>query len=91
MGAYQGSDFIYIGKVSSGLTQKELRTLDTILKRQTTPESPFRNLRKTPNTYWVKPTLTLLVEFLEWTPNLKMRAPVVKGFTNKKPEECRLD
>lgn len=91
LGAYQDGRFLYIGRAGSGLKESELEELKRHLVPRTVEESPFDNLPRCPAGYhWVKPELTVAVDFLEWTPDLRLRAPVVRGFTHDSPADCVL-
>lgn len=92
LGAYNDKEeLIYIGRAGSGLSGQEL----TLLKEGTKPllskKSPILNPPKDNLNYtWLEPKLTVLVEFSEWTEDLSLRAPVIKGFTSTAPENCRI-
>lgn len=89
-GAYVGSAFMYIGRVSSGLKASDRDHLLPALKQMSTNVSPFSNKVEMRAVTWVKPSLTFLAEFMEWTEDLKMRSPVLKGFTRDRPQDCVL-
>ena len=82
----------YVGRAGSGLGNREMQIIKESLEEIKTDHSPFVNTpRFTRGTvFWVKPILTVLVEYSEWTNDVKLRAPTIVGFTKKHPEECRL-
>lgn len=83
VGAYQGKDFLYLGRVSSGLKEAELSALHRELyplRRQGPPFFNSPTLESTLKAVWLEPTLGVKVQYAEWTPDLKLRAPRVKGF-----------
>ena len=83
VGAYRGQDFLYLGRVSSGLKEAELRALHRELYPLRRPGPPFLNspiLESALKAVWLEPTLGVKVQYAEWTPDLKLRAPRVKGF-----------
>jgi bifunctional non-homologous end joining protein LigD len=83
VGAFRDEAFLYLGRVSSGLKEGELQSLHRELYpfRRSTP--PFANppvLERSLEGVWLEPTLGLKVQYAEWTPDLKLRSPRVKGF-----------
>jgi bifunctional non-homologous end joining protein LigD len=83
VGAYQGQDFLYLGRVSSGLKEAELGALHRELYPHRREVPPFFNAPKMESilkAVWLEPTLGVKVQYAEWTPDLKLRAPRVKGF-----------
>jgi bifunctional non-homologous end joining protein LigD len=90
-GAYLNGRLIYLGRVAAGLSARDLAELTCFLKASERPVSPFANKTAAIDQVWVEPRLTMLVEFQEWTADLHMRQPVVKGFTKDKPKNCVLD
>ncbi|NLZ94101.1 MAG: hypothetical protein GX922_08875 [Firmicutes bacterium] len=68
-----------------------MRCLNSYLKEMTSKKSPFANLPSTAKNYkWVIPELTALIYFQEWTEDLRMRHPVIQGFTKDSPKDCVL-
>jgi bifunctional non-homologous end joining protein LigD len=90
-GAYYSGRYICLGRVAAGLSARELAELTTFLKTSERSVSPFVHETSGKGEVWVEPKLTMLVEFQEWTEDLRMRHPVIKGFTKDKPEDCVLD
>lgn len=92
LGMYQDHDLIYVGKVGSGLNTCAWQQLNHQLPTMARQQSPFINLpgslRKT--AFFLEPLLIVDIEYSEWTPNLTLRSPVIKGFLNLRPEECLL-
>jgi DNA ligase D-like protein (predicted ligase) len=85
LGQYKGSDLIYQGHVTMGVSRWNLMKLETI------PHSPFA---VTPpgneNAIWLKPIMVCVVSYM---PNEKgmLRQPVFKGFRDDKdPYECQI-
>ena len=90
-GVYYENQFIYVGRVAAGLSNQDLRCLNSYLKEMTSKKSPFANLPSTAKNYkWVIPELTALIYFQEWTEDLRMRHPVIQGFTKDSPKDCVL-
>jgi bifunctional non-homologous end joining protein LigD len=81
VGFHEGDQFVYAGKVGSGLAGQVLGDVQHRLEARRTPESPFAEvpaeLRR--GVQWVKPDLVAQVEFREWTNEGRMREPVFLG------------
>ncbi|MDO9573716.1 MAG: non-homologous end-joining DNA ligase [Candidatus Contubernalis sp.] len=90
VGAYLGQELLYLGRVGTGLKEEEWRNLMDYLKTRQISHSPFTNPPSRTGNIWVQPSLAMWVEFSEWTPELKLRAPSIKGFTTGEPEDCIL-
>jgi bifunctional non-homologous end joining protein LigD len=92
LGAYNAQEeLIYVGRAASGLTGQELALLKEGAKPLISKKPHILNPPQDNLTYiWLVPKLTVLVEFSEWTEDLKLRIPVIKGFTNISPEKCRI-
>lgn len=91
-GVYQQEQFIYVGRVATGLTHQHLQLLTPFLTSSVIAAPPFVNVakEKQDNKVWVKPQLTALIDFQEWTDDLRLRQPVISGFTKEKPTACIL-
>ncbi len=90
LGVYRDEDLTYIGKAGSGLSRKDLLELDHLAAGHAQGEPSFVNPPRGKDLVWLKPALTVLVEYAEWTDNLQLRAPVIKGFTGRPPTEARI-
>lgn len=79
LGIPEGDAFIYVGRASIGLTEKDLLTLQNFLSHHLSEKPPFKNPPKVPGVrlQWVKPVLTAEIEFLEWTDDLQLRHPKI--------------
>ena len=87
LGIYQQNDFIYIGRVSSGLTGEHETILSQYLPTIEMQLSPFTNLVQRPATcHFIEPAITVEVEFQEWTEELRLRSPVLKSFITEPAE-----
>lgn len=96
LGAYDaGGRLRYIGRVGSGITSEQLRTLKAHLPPAPRPfdyEPSLRDRFTGPPgpIIWTKPGVTLLVEFTEWTEEQRLRDPVVIGFSTEPPDAARI-
>lgn len=90
-GLYFEGQLVYIGNAATGLKADDLKLLDTHLTQIELPKSPFINPPRLygVTTHWVQPLLTAKLEFMEWTGELQMRAPVILGFTKDHHTDCQ--
>ncbi|MGE5653261.1 MAG: non-homologous end-joining DNA ligase [Bacillota bacterium] len=90
LGVYREGQLVYIGRVGTGISMQEAGLLVQHLGQQRQPTSPFTNTPRitSAEVIWTYPALTVDVEFMEWTEDLQLRAPVIKGFGIGDPKEC---
>jgi bifunctional non-homologous end joining protein LigD len=95
LGVYRGRELVYAGNVGTGFSEREIDRLLDALRPLERDEPPFRVVPKMPrvrkgDVVWVEPTLVCEVEFVEWTHDGHLRAPVYVGLReDKSPEEVR--
>ncbi|MDW7651140.1 MAG: non-homologous end-joining DNA ligase [Bacillota bacterium] len=89
-GAYRYGRFVYLGRVATGLSGNDLVHLSPFLQASVRKTPPFANATGGRGKVWVEPKLVALVDFQEWTEDLRMRQPVIKGFTRNEPDDCIL-
>jgi ATP-dependent DNA ligase len=77
VGYYEGGDFVFAGKVGTGLDTAGLVALRTRLDTLALPTSPFTVATGLPKlrVHWVKPEVVIQVGFMEWTGGGKLRHP----------------
>jgi ATP-dependent DNA ligase len=81
LGYFERDDFVFAGKVGTGLDTKLLielrRRLDTI----EIPKAPFTKAIGLPRlrAHWVNPEIVVQVAFIEWTGHGKLRHPRLLG------------
>ena len=87
LGQYKGSELIYKGHVTLGVSSHDLKIIKSI-PRLDTP--PFRHLSSSnENVVWIQPILVCKVQYMMKTSGGFMRQPVYKGLRkDKKPAEC---
>ncbi len=90
LGAYRDGELLYIGKAGSGLTGKDLLLLRDYALRHGAAGPCFSNPPAGRDFLWLEPHLTVQVEFAEWTKDLRLRAPVVIGFSDRPSSEAFL-
>ncbi len=91
LGAYGEEGLYYLGRVGTGLKEKEWEVLKGFLQERKISRPPFINPPSLEaGLFWVEPVLALWIEFFEWTGELKLRAPSIKGFSPSSPRDCIL-
>lgn len=79
----------YIGHAGTGkLSSKDWAELTKLLKPLTVKEIPFINRPQRSEAFWVKPLLTVKIQFMEWTDGRILRQPSIQALVNVPPEEC---
>lgn len=92
IGLFQGRRLNYIGRVSTGLDESTRSVLMHELSNMSIPSSPFvQPVASLGNTIFVRPVLTVSLEFTEWTEDLNLRQPVIIGFSTRRAEDCRME
>lgn len=77
LGLYSGDELLYIGKAATGLTENMAKKLFENLKKN--PFCPFANFiyDKNDDIFWVEPTCSVKVEFLDFTEKGHLRHPTI--------------
>ena len=90
VGYYDKKDFVFAGKVGTGLDTKLLTSLRARLDTLTIEKPAFTRGAGLPKlrTHWVKPEIVVQVAFIEWTPDNKMRHPRLLGL---RPDKAARD
>jgi bifunctional non-homologous end joining protein LigD len=82
VGFFEGNDFVFAGKVGTGLDGKMLVELRRRLDALEAPQPPFTRAVGLPRkAHWVRPEITVKVGFIEWTVHHKLRHPRLLGVT----------
>ncbi|WP_135554928.1 ATP-dependent DNA ligase [Paenibacillus cymbidii] len=81
---------IYIGHAGAGkLTQEDWRELTERVRPLAIAERPFANVpERSKDATWLRPELTVKVQYLEWTPDGSLRHPIIQAFANVPPAGC---
>lgn len=90
LGAFRDDTLQYVGRAGSGLSGRDLLMLREFADNNAATMPPFAEPPREKGCVWLQPRLTVIIEYTEWTPDLKLRAPVVIGFTNRPPEAAVL-
>lgn len=77
----------YIGKVGTGFSDRTLAQIGTRLAELAAAESPFTEVPRAHarDAQWVRPVLVGEVEFVEWTPEGRLRHPSWRGLRHDIP------
>lgn len=83
-------EFVYIGHAGTGkLRKSEWRELTERVPPLKSSHMPFVNQpERYKDAVWLKPTLTVRVQFMEWTPGFTMRHPSIQGFADMPMSAC---
>ena len=91
LGAHRGDDLIYVGKVGTGFTEKDLNSLFAKLRPLERKSAPVKNPPREKGAVWVAPKLVAQIAFHEMTADERLRQPVYLGLRDdKKAEEVFL-
>jgi bifunctional non-homologous end joining protein LigD len=91
LGAYRDDDLIYVGRVGTGFSNRQLESLHRVLRQIEIPRSPFETPPAAVGLHWVRPDLVAEVEFTEWTAAGLLRHPAFRGLReDRDPGEIRL-
>lgn len=90
LGAYDSNKLIYVGRVGSGFSDKELQEMVGNFEPAT--DMPFSSPPETPGAKWLKPNIVVQVAAMEVTENGSLRAPVfLRRRFDKEPLDCSID
>jgi bifunctional non-homologous end joining protein LigD len=83
VGAPDGADLVFAGKVGTGFDTRMLRDLRARLDALEIPASPFTKGTGLPrkSVHWVRPEIGVTVAFIEWTVHRKLRHPRLLNVT----------
>ena len=81
VGYFDGGDFVFAGKVGTGLDTRLLLDLRRRFAAIELPTSPFTRAEGLPRlrVHWVSPEVVVRVAFIEWTGHGKLRHPRLLG------------
>jgi ATP-dependent DNA ligase len=91
VGYYDGSDFVFAGKIGTGFDTKLLLDLRRRFDAMELMHSPFTRASGLPRVraHWVRPEIVVEVAFIEWTEHGKLRHPRLLGVRfDKDPAGC---
>lgn len=83
LGLWEDAGLKYVGSVGSGFDHALLMSFTARLRTMLRPTSPFSNAVDVPGPkVYVDPQIVVDIEYREWTPYDRIRAPVFKGFSD---------
>ncbi|MGP7815914.1 ATP-dependent DNA ligase [Niallia sp. 01092] len=84
--------FLYIGHVGTGkLKKSEWRELTEKIKPILVNQRPFINKpERLKDAIWIKPQITVKVQFMEWTKGHTLRQPSIQAFVDTPQDKCTL-
>lgn len=96
LGAFFGDRLVYIGRAGSGIRSDQWSVLRAELRPGPCPFDRMPTLRDRFSgppgpVVWTVPSLTVLVEFTDWTEEQRLRDPVVIRFGAGSPADARLE
>ncbi len=90
VGAYDQGKLVYVGRVGSGFSEKELEAVTKSF--QPVSISPFSKSPPTSRVIWLKPEIVVEVTAMEVTHDGHLRAPVfIRIRDDKEPRDCLLE
>jgi bifunctional non-homologous end joining protein LigD len=83
----------YIGHTGTGkLSHQEWRQLTQVLKAVPKAARPFVNKPdRGAEALWVEPTITVKIQFAEWTAGHSLRQPSIQGIVDVEPGRCMIE
>ena len=90
LGAFADGALHFVGRAGSGLTRRDLGALRQYAAHNAAAFTPFSTPPREKDCVWLQPRLTVMIEYAEWTPDVKLRAPVVVGFSTLPAGEAKL-
>jgi bifunctional non-homologous end joining protein LigD len=84
LGAYDGDELRYVGKVGTGFTQESLASLFRAFRPYITTEVPVIDRPKEKDVTYLTPRLMAQIAFEEMTADHKLRQPVFLGLRDDK-------
>jgi bifunctional non-homologous end joining protein LigD len=86
VGYFEGDDFVFAGKVGTGLDTQLLLDLRQRFDARELAHPPFMKGTSLPKrAHWVRPEIVVDVAFMEWTPHGKLRHPRFVRVRDDKP------
>lgn len=95
LGVYEGEDLIYAGRAGSGISESDMRVLESKFEKIKRINSPFKLAPKAKvneKITWLEPLLAAEIKFAEWTKDNLLRQASFKGLrVDKNPKDIKRD
>jgi len=92
LGLYDGDVPVFVGKVGTGFSQKDLETLSQAFKKLIVEKKTLEGVAVPEEVTWLKPTLVCQVSYQVVTSDGRLRIPRFLGMrTHKTPGECTIE
>lgn len=95
LGVYEGEDLIYAGRAGSGISESDMRVLESKFEKIKRINSPFKFAPKAKvneKITWLEPLLAAEIKFAEWTKDNLLRQASFKGLrVDKNPKDIKRD
>ena len=89
LAARRGENWVYVGRVGSGLGEAERDVLAAEFEGLERPDAPAEVADAPAGTRWLRPRLVVEVRYKEFTPGGQLRQPVLLRLRgDKQPEDC---
>lgn len=93
LGIYDGEQLEYVGRAGTGISEKEMKMLESKFGELIRTETPFRilpKLRANEKIIWLEPRLLAEIKFTEWTKDKLLRQASYKGLReDKNPKDVK--
>ncbi|PTM58765.1 non-homologous end-joining DNA ligase [Desmospora activa] len=80
LGVEEAGGWYYIGRAASGLSEQELTLLTEWIPQLQVASPAVVNPVYDPQVIWIRPSFSVKVRYLEWTPHGTLRSPTILGF-----------
>ena len=95
LGVYEGEDLIYAGRAGTGISESDMRMLESKFEKIKRINSPFKLTPKAKvneKITWLEPLLAAEIKFAEWTKDNLLRQASFKGLrVDKNPKDIKRD
>ncbi len=91
LGLYDETVPVFVGKVGTGFSQRDLKTLSQFFKEFTVDAETLEGVDVPEDITWLEPVLVCQVRYQSVTADEKLRMPKFRGIrSDKKPSECTM-
>ena len=93
LGIYEGEDLVYAGRAGTGISEMDMKMLESKMEGLKRVDSPFifaPKSRSNEEIIWLEPNLVAEIKFAEWTKDNVLRQASFKGLrTDKDSKDIR--